>query len=440
MNLIDATLERFMALHPRLMDLSLDRLYRLLKVLGDPHLKLPPTIHVAGTNGKGSTIAFMRAILEADGKTVHVYTSPHLVRFNERIRLGAPGGGRLVDDATLMEAMNKVEHLNDKEPITVFEITTAIAFQLFAEHPADFLLLEVGLGGRMDATNVVEAPIASVISKIAMDHEAFLGDHVDQIAGEKAGIIKSGCPVVSAAQEPSVQDVLTRHAARHKAPIVFADEDFSILSENGRLLVQSEDSLLDLPLPRLLGRHQLNNAGLALAALKAAGIEVSPRAAEIGIQAADWPARLQRLKSGRLVDRLVPGAELWIDGGHNPNAGEALALALADLEERCARPLFMICGMLNTKDPVGYLAPFAGLARHLFAVPVRSTDAGRAPEELVDIAENAGLSAETASDPKSVLNLLAKSWIKFEQPPRILVCGSLYLAGEVLSENGTLID
>ena len=358
-----AILERFRALYPREIDLSLDRMKVLMDKLGRPDLRLPPVIHLAGTNGKGSTTAFLRAMLEAAGKSVHVYTSPHLVRFHERMRIGAPGGGRFVDEDELIEVLIAVEHANAGAPIPQFEITTAAAFQLFADHPADFLLLEVGLGGRYDATNIVADPLVAVITQIALDHEKFLGNTVEEIASEKAGIIKRNRPVVVAPERDSVIDVIEAEAARLGAPVHLANRDWVAHAEHGRLVYQDEGGLLDLPAPRLVGRHQFTNAGVAIAALRQVDPAIPTQAIEAGLTGVEWPARMQRLTSGRLVGRTRGDAEIWLDGGHNPAAGQAIAEAVADLEERVPRPFFMICGMLNTKDPVGFFQPFAGLAK-----------------------------------------------------------------------------
>ena len=431
-----ATLQRLAKLHPKEIDLSLDRVHRLNAALGHPETKLPPVIHVAGTNGKGSVTATMRAILEAAGKSVHVYTSPHLVNFHERFRLGQPGGGRFVTDEALIAALDEVERVNDGAPITLFEITTAAALVLFSTHPADVLLLETGLGGRLDATNVVEKPLASVITAISMDHEKFLGDDLASIAREKAGIIKRGVPVVSAPQQPVAAEVIERVSARLQAPLHLGGQDWTVTEERRRLVFQDEDALLDLPLPRLVGRHQLANAGTAVAALRAAALWPGMAAAERGLGAIEWPARMQRLSAGRLVDLCPAGSELWLDGGHNPAAGEAISGVMADLEERHPRPLFMIVGMLNTKDPIGFFKPFAGLVRHLFTVPVSGSEAGREPGELAQAARTAGLSAEPAGSVQTALRVLQEGW-RYEPPPRILICGSLYLAGDVLDQNGT---
>jgi dihydrofolate synthase/folylpolyglutamate synthase len=434
----DTVLARLLALHPKLIDLSLGRILTLLERLGDPQKRLPPVIHVAGTNGKGSTIAFMRAILEAAGLSVHVYTSPHLVRFHERIRLGAPGGGRFVAEAVLVEALERCERANAGDAITFFEITTAVALLLFAEHEADVVLLEVGLGGRFDATNVIANPACTVVTPVSLDHAEYLGDTVTKIAGEKAGIFKRGAPAVIAPQEPEPTAVLEATAERVGASkILIGAQDFSVHEAGGRLVYEDGDGLLDLPLPKLAGRHQHVNAGTAIAALRAAGYGGLPSSAfEQGMLNADWPARLQRIARGKLAE-LVPGrAELWLDGGHNPDGGRVLAQAMADLADRNPAPLVMIAGLLSTKDAGATLGHFKGLAQLLFAVPMQNQLAARPAEEVAELARAAGLTAEVAGSVEQALReIAARDW---SAPPRILICGSLYLAGEVLSANGTL--
>src|SRR5262249_14052955 len=369
MTAIDSIVARLTALHPKRIDLSLDRMWRILAALGDPQWRLPPTIPLAGTKGKGSTIAFMRAILEAAGLRVHVYTSPHLVRFNERFRLGTEGEGRLASDAELADAFGECERVNAGAPITVFEITTAAGFLLFAGHPADVLLLEVGLGGRLDATNVVDRPLVTVITPVSFDHAEHLGGTVGKIAAEKAGICKPQVPAIVAAQPREALAAIEREAARAKAPIKIAGEDWSATEERGRLVYQDDAGLLDLPAPRLYGRHQFEKAGSAIAALRAVGgLKIPPGAFEVGIAKADWPARMQRLAQGRLAVLCPPGSELWLDGGHNTEGGRAVANALADLEERVSRPLVLVIGMLSTKDCENFLKNFAGLARRVVAV------------------------------------------------------------------------
>ena len=429
---IDSIVARLTALHPKRIDLSLDRVERLLVALGNPERRLPPVIHVAGTNGKGSTVAFMRAILEAAGLRVHVYTSPHLVRFNERFRLG----GELVSDEELSQTLTECERANTGEPITVFEITTVVGFVLFARHAADVLLLEVGLGGRLDATNVVDRPLASVITRISIDHTDYLGDSIEKIAAEKAGIIKRGVPAIIAAQPRNALAAIERQAARLSAPLRIAGEHFTATEERGRLVYQDEAGLLDLPAPRLYGRHQFENAGLAIAALRTQGAFRLPAGAyEAGMVKADWPARLHRLAQGRLAELAPAGSELWLDGGHNPDGGRAIAATLADLEERVSRPLVLIVGMLSTKDCQGFLSNFTGLARRMIAVPVPGVEKALPAEAVAEAARAVGLSAMSRDDLAEALEAVRK--LDLDRPPRILITGSLYLAGEVLRENGT---
>ena len=431
-----AILERLLHLHPREIDLSLDRIKDLMVALDHPDRHLPPVIHVAGTNGKGSTTAFLRAMLEAAGKRVHVYTSPHLVRFHERVRLAIPGGGRYIDEDELADALIHVEKVNDGRPITQFEITTAAAFDVFARHPADVLLLEVGLGGRLDATNIVDEPLAAVITPVSIDHEKFLGDTIEAIAAEKAGILKRRRPAVVAPQVPAAFTVIEDRAARKGADLFAANRDWIAMPERGRLVYQDENGLLDLPAPRLAGRHQYTNAGTAIATLRRAGLRLPTAAIEAGLASVYWPARLQRLTIGSLLERVPPEAEIWVDGGHNPGAGVVVAEAVADLEERVPRPLFLVTGMLNTKDPVGFFRPFAGLVRKVFTVPVPTSEAGRDPGELAEAARSAGLPAEPLADVDAALDRITDE-PGLTAPPRILICGSLYLAGAVLAENGT---
>jgi dihydrofolate synthase/folylpolyglutamate synthase len=433
---IDATLARLLALHPKRIDLSLERIERLLNALGNPQTRLPPVIHVAGTNGKGSTIAFMRAMLEADGKSVHVYTSPHLVRFNERYRLGAPGGGHLVTDAELADALAECERANAGAPITVFEITTAVGFVLFARHPADFLLLEVGMGGRLDATNVVARPLASVITPVALDHAEYLGETIERIAAEKAGIIKKGVPVIVGPQRSAALTVIEACANKARAPLRAAGEHWMAGEERGRLVYQDDDGLLDLPAPKLFGRHQFDNAGTAIAALRAVrGLRLPAAAFEAGVVNADWPARMQRLSQGKLVALAPSGGEVWLDGAHNPEGGRAAAAALADLEERVPRPLVIVAGMLATKDCAGFLRNFTGLALRLFAVPIPHQEKSLAAETVAEGARSIGLPAQSCATIEAALSAIDR--LGLDPAPRILVTGSLYLAGEVLAGNGT---
>ena len=434
----DALMARFLALHPRTIDLSLGRIERLLARLNHPERRLPPVIHVAGTNGKGSTIAFMRAILEAGGLAAHVYTSPHLVRFHERIRLGGIGGGVFVPEDRLAEAFARCEAANAGEPITVFEITTAAALLLFSEAPADVLLLEVGLGGRVDATNVIAEPACAVVTPIGRDHAEYLGDTLESVATEKAGVFKRGCPAVIAAQDYAEADsVLCRRAESvGAAPILVGNQDFSVHEESGRLVFQDETDLFDLPRPRLVGRHQFTNAGTAIASLRAAGFgDLGTAAFETGLKSVDWPGRLQRLTRGRLAGLMPKDSELWLDGGHNADGGRILAAAMADLSERSDVPLVLVAGLLGTKDAESFLRNFLGLARTLVAVPIPGQIAARPAQEVARIAESVGLSAREAASVEAALACLSD--IAFERPPRVLICGSLYLAGAVLTANGT---
>jgi len=431
-------IERLMGLHPKGFDLSLGRIQRLLKALNNPQDRLPPVIHVAGTNGKGSAAAFCRAILESMDLSVHVHTSPHLVRWHERYRIGTPFGGKFVDDDVLAEAIERVAAANGGEPITVFEILTAVSFVLFSEHPADAAVIEVGLGGRFDATNVVKHPAVSLIMPVSLDHESYLGDRVELIAAEKAGIIKPGCPVVIGQQESETAlEVMLDAADRLQAPAFVYSQDFWGFRENGRLVYQDEEGLIDLAAPKLVGRHQFANAAAAIAAIKAAGFSPAISELDRAMQRVDWPGRMQRLASGRLVELAPEGSEIWLDGGHNPGAGAVIAESLAEQEERFPRPLFLIAGMISTKDQTGFFRAFNGLARHVFTVPVNQSEAGVDPAELAVRAEDAGLSSEPVASVANALNLLRETWGAFETPPRILIAGSLYLAGAVLAENGT---
>ena len=436
MSASDPILARLLDLHPKRIDLSLDRMHRLLAAMGDPQTRLPLVIHVAGTNGKGSTIAFMRAILEAAGLGVHVYTSPHLVRFNERIRLADRPGGKLVSDPALAAAIGAVEAANGSSPITFFEATTAAAFKLFSEHPADVLLLEVGLGGRLDATNVLESPACAVITPISRDHTEFLGESLEAIAKEKAGIFKRGTPAVFAGQHETVQAVLERVAARLDVRPRIHGRDYRCRSTADALIYEDERGVLNLPLPRLAGAHQTTNAGAAIAALRVTFPNLSTKAFGDGVPAANWPARLQNLGGGRLAPLAPEGAEIWLDGGHNEAGAEVLARAMAEMNAAAPRPLVLVFSALKSKDAEGFIRPFAGLAAQVIAVPIEAEQASWPPDELTQIARNFGLDAKSDADVALALkNLAATRW---RIAPRILIAGSLYLCGRALTANGTL--
>jgi dihydrofolate synthase / folylpolyglutamate synthase len=429
-------IERLSALHPKRIDLDLARMQRLLERLDHPERRLPPVIHVAGTNGKGSTVAYLRAILEAAGLRVHVFTSPYLVRVNECFRIGGKGGGVLVGHDELRAALEHCERAIAGSPITIFEIEAAAAFHLFAQHPADVVLLEVGLGGRLDATNVIDAPLATVIAPVSMDHTEFLGDTLMMIAGEKAGIIKRSVPVICAEQAPEAMAVIEQQAKCMRAPLHAAGQDWHVSVERGRLVYQDDRGLMDLAAPKLFGRHQFDNAGLAIATLRAQNIfKIDTAAFEAGVVNAEWPARMQRLSSGALVDQAPQGSEIWLDGGHNAEGGRVAAAALGDLEERVSRPLVVIVGMMSNKDPNAFLANFAGLTRHIIAVQIPDRDNAMPPDRLADAARALGMRVETSAGVEVALRSLAR--LAYEVPPRILITGSLYLAGHVLSANGT---
>lgn len=418
----DIILERMMALHPKVIDLTLDRVWRLLEALGNPQDDLPPVIHLAGTNGKGSTQAMIRAGMEADGKLVHAYTSPHLARFHERIRVS----GTLISEHDLTAVLDECYEANGGADITYFEITTCAALLAFARSKADYTLLEVGLGGRLDATNVVEHPALTIITPVSMDHEQYLGNTIAKIAAEKAGIIKRGVHCVVARQEPDAMDVIEDVAARHAAPLVAYGQQWHVGPDRDRISYQDETGLLDLPRPNLPGAHQIMNAGAAVAALRQLGF--GEAACEAAVTRAYWPARMQRLKSGPLVEA-APGAEIWLDGGHNPAAGEALAAHLAGLPKR---PTYLICGMLNTKDIGGYLSPFKGVVEALIAVSIPDEANTLPASATAEAAADAGLQSFVAGDVVAALRQITD-----ENPyARVLICGSLYLAGSILRENG----
>ncbi|UWP88598.1 bifunctional folylpolyglutamate synthase/dihydrofolate synthase [Aliiroseovarius crassostreae] len=418
----DIILDRMMALHPKIIDLTLDRVWRLLEQVGNPQDRLPPVIHLAGTNGKGSTQAMLRAGLEGVGKKVHAYTSPHLARFHERIRLA----GELITEDALSEVLDRCYARNNGENITYFEITTVAGLMAFAETPGDYTLLETGLGGRLDATNVVDRPALTILTPISIDHTQFLGETLTAIAGEKAGILKRGVPCVVGPQPEEALEVIEARAAKLGCPLYVHGQHWHMWEERGRLIFQDENGLLDLPLPALIGPHQIENAGAAIAALRVLGFDET--ACEAAMRDVTWPARMQRLKTGPLVDA-AGKAELWLDGGHNPAAGETLAKVLADLPERATH---LICGMLNTKDIAGYLRPLAAVSDSLTAISIPNEINTLPAETTAAEAKAVGMEAKTADSAEAALRALVAK----DPNCRVLICGSLYLAGDILKTNG----
>lgn len=411
-----------MTLHPKVIDLTLDRVHRLLAALGNPERRLPPVIHIAGTNGKGSTQAMIRAGLEAGGDRVHAYTSPHLARFHERIRLA----GELISEPALTALLDECVQANGPDDITFFEITTCAALLAFARTPADWTLLEVGLGGRLDATNVIDSPALTIITPVSIDHQQYLGETLPEIAGEKAGILKRGVPCIVGPQAEEGLAVIERRAARLGAPLLVHGQHWHAFEDRGRLIFQDETGLLDLPLPNLPGPHQIQNAGAAIAALRNLGRDEA--ACEAAVTRAVWPARMQRLRSGPLVAS-APRVELWLDGGHNPAGGQAIAATLARMPQR---DTYLICGMLNTKDVTGYMRPLAPHVMRLHAVSIPGEKNTLPSDATRDAARAAGIEAVTAPSVAQALAEIAAT----APTARVLICGSLYLAGSVLRENG----
>ncbi len=439
-----AVIDELMKIHPKGFDLSLDRVGRLLEALGNPHLNIPPAIHIAGTNGKGSTIAFSRAILEAAGYSVHVHTSPHLVNWNERYRLGKRGrAGELVDDRVLAEAIGRVADANSGKPITVFEILSATMFLLFSEHEADFSLIEVGLGGRFDATNIIEEPLLCVIAPVSMDHVAYLGDTLSKIAFEKAGIIKEDRPVVIGVQEDEALERIIQVAEKHHSPSLAQAQDFDCYEQSGRLVYQDENGLLDLPLPALRGEHQIQNAGLAIAAIRHAKIAVTEEAFAQAMEKVTWPGRMEPMPRGKLANCFPNDTSLWIDGGHNPSAGKIIAEHLAEMKRKSGFCITLICAMLTTKEPEGYFKPFTGIAENVLCVPVVSSDSGFDPEILAQHARNAGLQATAFDTIDAAMEHAERTMAErtmaetTKEPQLVLFCGSLYHVGHMLDINGT---
>jgi len=427
---IDEVLRRLVALHPRRIDLSLDRIKRLLEKLGNPQKKLPPVIHVAGTNGKGSVVAMTRAILEAAGYRVHAYTSPHLVYFNERFRIA----GKLIDDDSLLQLLQACEEANDGDEITFFEFITAAAFKKFAETPADVAVIEVGLGGRLDATNVIEKPLVSAITPIHLDHQTYLGRTLSEIAAEKAGIIRPSTPVICAPQPVAVQAVIAQTAKSRHAPLLIFGRDWHVErapDDIDNLIYEDKHGKLVLPVPSLRGEHQIRNAGQAVAILRHQNIFRIPQAAiRAGLDWARWPARLQSLNETPLMDGLPVGAEVWLDGGHNPAAARSLKTFFQKMDPETSE-FYMVIGMLAGKDAHRFLKPFRGLAEAIYAVPIAGQNKTRPPAEMAAEATALGISGRMAKDVPSAIKAIAQISNK-GKTPRILITGSLYLAGEVL--------
>lgn len=422
----DLILARLQTLYPEASDLSLGRLQRLLEALDHPERRLAPVVHIAGTNGKGSTLAMLDAMCRADGMRVQRYVSPHLVRFNERILFN----GEPIDEQAFTDVLDRAEAANQGKPITFFEITTAAALLAFAERPADILLLETGLGGRLDATNVVDQPLLTLITPVSLDHQAFLGERLEQIAGEKAGILKPNVACALGPQQPEALKAIEARAKAINAPLIQHGRDWQVETGGDRLHVQLRGDGYDLPLPALKGAHQIENAGLSVvAALSLGDLSPSREAIGRGLEQADWPARLQPLTTGPLSDMLPPGSSLWLDGGHNPAAGEALA-AFFDRDD--PRPLHLIVGMINTKDSHGFLGPLAPFVTSLHAVLVPDERASLEPEDVARDALDLGLQAKAADDVESACAAIVRD---ASSPVRVLVCGSLYLAGHVLRAN-----
>lgn len=422
MRTTDRILERLLSLHPKIIDLSLDRMYDILEKLGNPHHHLPPVIHVAGTNGKGSTISYIRSILEEANLSIHVYTSPHLVRFNERIRLG----GKLIDEIYLQEVLEYCEKVNDGKPITYFEISTAAAFKAFADNPADILILEVGLGGRLDATNVIDKPLCSVITPISLDHEQFLGSEIKHIANEKAHIAKKDCPVVVGHQLDEARRKVEEVIEQKNAHLVV---DWHFKQNDDGFIYQDQFGILELPNPNLNGLHQTSNAALAIATLRhQTKFKITETQFIKGITSAKWPARMQNITASRFGKILPDGSELWIDGGHNPAAGKVIADTFRGVE------LILICGMMSNKDTAGYLEQLAPITKELYGIHVEG-EASHSATEIIKFAWSQNITAQTADNVENALQN-----INSIKPVKVLICGSLYLAGQVLKDNDLIPD
>ena len=425
----DAILKRLMALHPKVIDLSLGRIEKLLEHLGNPERNLPPTIHVAGTNGKGSLIAFLRAILEAAGYRVHVYTSPHLVNFNERIRLA----GELIEDEALSNILEECEKFNAGHPITFFEITTAAAFLSFSRTDADVVLLETGLGGRLDATNVIARPVLTIITPISLDHQQFLGNTLSEIITEKLGILKPGVPCIAAKQERREEKKFCKWVDEAGVSLSLEGKNWSVRkTKNGMAfdsIVDGVKTSRDFPTPSLSGAHQLRNAGLAIAALdRLIGFDVNDSAIALGLRSAQWPARLQRLTSGPLVEKLPDFWELWLDGGHNGAAGKVLAKHARSWRDR---PIHMIFGMLNSKNPEDFLAPLEGRLGLFRGIAIPDEANSMSAWEVTEVALNLRMDGAVAGSVEAALEDI----VSHKEAARVIIAGSLYLAGTILREN-----
>lgn len=429
-HVVDALLSIAFKLHPKTIDLSLERLERLLSRLGNPHRKLPPVFHVSGTNGKGSTVAFLRACLEASGARVHVYTSPHLVHFNERIRIS----GRLIDDDTLTTTLRDVLNVNANSPITFFELTTAVALLAFSRIPADACILEVGLGGRLDATNVIEHPLVTGITQLGLDHQSWLGNTILDIAREKAGIAKKSVPLLLSRYPRTVTARIAEVAGLKGAKTLIRGEDWDCALYEGALHYRDAQGKFSLPLPRLIGSHQFDNAALAVAMLRHQNVIPVPESAlRAGMGWAEWPARMQKLDPGALTSILPADAEVWLDGGHNPAAARAIADSFRG-HSLAERPFYLVLGMLTTKDAVGFLKPFAGRATAVYTVPIANHEC-ITPSDLAQIAKETGLPGITSAGVSEALAEIARGADR-NRPPVVLILGSLYLAGSVLRANG----
>ncbi len=416
-------IDRLNQRHPKVIDLSLDRIRLLLDRLDHPERRLPPVVHVAGTNGKGSVIAFLRAFAEAAGLKVHVYTSPHLIRFNERIRIA----GNLIADDRLLELLEECEAAAGGDPVTFFEITTAVAYLAFSRTSADLALIETGLGGRLDATNVLDAPAVTALTPISLDHQRYLGDELSGIAGEKAAIMRSGVPCIVARQPDEAMRVITEKAAEIGANLLVSGQDWSVERDGARMAVGTPGKRRDLPVPILAGDHQIENAAQAIACLDSlGGVPIPDAAVAKGLNGVDWPGRLQRLTKGPMLDELPPGWEVWVDGGHNAAAGIALARQAARWNDR---PLALMVGMLKSKDPRAFLEPLAPHARLAVAVKIPGEDGAWSAQDLAGQATKAGMTALEAGGPHPAAREILS---RLDRPGRILICGSLYLAGEIL--------